>query len=356
MASIETPPQIEPKKIPPSTKITVRRSQGLRLRGEDASVEEFHFLISELRDENSRSRLREALWISIIVHMILLFVVKESPRIWPSKTVTLVSPAEMAKNQQLTYLDQRPDTQRVPKVETNKLSDKNRIAQARNPQKLKQLLDELRDNRRTGAAGQQAQQAQPAAPQMAQQAPPQQQQQQNQPTRQSQSNVASPAQQPNPFANYRGASASSAIQEAARAAAAGHGSAGEYGSGLAAPNTENQGALDILSDTQGVDFGPYLQRVLHDVKVNWYAIIPAEAQAPLFKQGKLAISFVINKNGGVESMHLEAPSGDTSLDRAAWGGITASNPFPPLPKQFHGDNIALRFHFYYNPSRGAELR
>jgi hypothetical protein len=45
-------------------------------------------------------------------------------------------------------------------------------------------------------------------------------------------------------------------------------------------------------------------------------------------------------------------SGDTALDRAAWGGITASNPFPPLPTDFGGQYLALRFRFYYNPDKG----
>ena len=51
-------------------------------------------------------------------------------------------------------------------------------------------------------------------------------------------------------------------------------------------------------------------------------------------------------------MRLAGTSGDVALDRAAWGGITASNPFPPLPGQFGGQYLALRFHFYYNPDRG----
>jgi TonB family protein len=67
------------------------------------------------------------------------------------------------------------------------------------------------------------------------------------------------------------------------------------------------------------------------------------------KKGKVTIEFAITKNGGVSGMTLVGPSGDISLDRAAWGGITASNPFPPLPTQFPGQYIALRFHFYYNP-------
>ena len=49
---------------------------------------------------------------------------------------------------------------------------------------------------------------------------------------------------------------------------------------------------------------------------------------------------------------LVGGSGDVSLDRAAWGGITASDPFSPLPKEFHGPYLALRFHFYYNPAKG----
>jgi hypothetical protein len=46
-------------------------------------------------------------------------------------------------------------------------------------------------------------------------------------------------------------------------------------------------------------------------------------------------------------MILESPSGDTSLDRAAWGGITGAS-YPPLPKGFKGPFLELRFGFYYN--------
>jgi TonB family protein len=112
-----------------------------------------------------------------------------------------------------------------------------------------------------------------------------------------------------------------------------------------------QGAVDILSDTRGVDFGPYLKGVLEKVRSNWYNLIPDEARSPQFKQGKLAILFIINKNGNVEGMRINPSSGDAALDRAAWGGITASNPFSPLPKEFTGPYLALRFRFFYNPDR-----
>ena len=40
------------------------------------------------------------------------------------------------------------------------------------------------------------------------------------------------------------------------------------------------------------------------------------------------------------------------LDRPAWGSITGSDPFPPLPTEFTGPYLALRFRFYYNPDKG----
>ena len=115
------------------------------------------------------------------------------------------------------------------------------------------------------------------------------------------------------------------------------------------------GPLDILSDTMGVDFGPYLQQVLYRVRTNWYNLIPESARAPIMKKGKVSIEFAIMKDGTVQGLSLIATSGDVALDRGAWGGITASNPFPPLPNEFGGQYLALRFHFFYNPD-AADLR
>jgi len=134
-------------------------------------------------------------------------------------------------------------------------------------------------------------------------------------------------------------SADSAIQVAARAAAA-------RKVGNLEILSDTQG-LEVLSDTQGVDFGPYLKRVLHDVKMNWYNAIPESAQK---KHGTVVIEFAITKDGKVVGMKLVAISGDIPLDRAAWAGIVGSNPFRPLPSEFGGQFLALRFRFFYNPT------
>jgi TonB family protein len=69
------------------------------------------------------------------------------------------------------------------------------------------------------------------------------------------------------------------------------------------------------------------------------------------KKGRVSIEFAILKNGQVAGLQIVGTSGDVALDRAAYGGITASKPFPPLPAEFSGQYLALRFHFYYNPDR-----
>jgi TonB family protein len=150
-------------------------------------------------------------------------------------------------------------------------------------------------------------------------------------------------------------SAATAVEQAARASVSnrsGYGGAeGDYGLGQGRQPTQALGQLDVLSDTMGVDFGPYLSRVLHDVRENWYNLIPEAARPPIMKKGKVAIEFAILKDGSVTGLQRVATSGDVALDRAAWAGITASNPFPPLPTQFNGQYLALRFYFYYNPDK-----
>jgi TonB family protein len=102
----------------------------------------------------------------------------------------------------------------------------------------------------------------------------------------------------------------------------------------------------ILSDTKGYDFGPYMNQVINRVRYNWYSLIPEIAR--LGKRGKVVIIFTITENGTVNNAHIVANSGTEPLDRAAFGAITASNPFAKLPGGFDGDHLDLQFTFLYN--------
>ncbi|HEY1676514.1 MAG TPA: TonB family protein [Candidatus Sulfotelmatobacter sp.] len=324
-----------------------------------------HLLI-QLQDDLERSRWREAVWLSIIVHLVLGIVLWQLPLIqravgWHTAVVIPINPTQ---DKNVTFLPLPPDLQKAPRrPKTNIASDKDRIAMSRHPDlnKSEKTLVSPPAGRPGPAGPRSAQPAAPAVPPtQAQQQPQTQQPPAQRPQFQTDqtAQLQAPARPNNAFRNYNeNQSAGSAIQQAAEAAAAnrlaggGGGQQGDFGLGTGVKGRP-QGALDILSDTQGVDFGPYLARILQDVKYNWYHLIPESAE---MKKGKLAIEFAITKDGKVADMKLVATSGDVALDRPAWGAITASNPFPPLPSDFTGPYLALRFRFYYNPDK-ADLQ
>jgi TonB C terminal len=108
------------------------------------------------------------------------------------------------------------------------------------------------------------------------------------------------------------------------------------------------GGIEMLTDPQGVDFQSYLQRVYVTVKRNWFAVMPASVE--LGEKGIVYLTFRINRDGSVPSDEplIERNSGKEPLDRAAYSSVRASSPFEPLPPQFNGPYIELRYRYYYN--------
>jgi outer membrane biosynthesis protein TonB len=337
----------------------------------DFDADSVPHLLIQLQDDLARSRRREAAWLSIIVHLVLvLLVVNEAKleKFFFRPGLTVVAPKRPMQGKELTYLELPPDQQKTTKrPDTNIISDKDRIATSKKPQLDPKELKKILDSSRPGAPGISA----PPAPQSPAQPPAVAQNAAPQPTQQNQQEPPGPrpsnqnqmaklqmppvaSKPPKVFGGMM--SAESAIQQAARATlenrSAGYGgNAGDYGLGQGQRGSQVMGPAEVLSDTMGVDFGPYLQRILHDVKQNWYLLIPDSARPPIMKKGKLSIEFAIIKNGQVPAMQLVLTSGDVALDRAAWASITNSQPFPPLPPEFHGDHLSLRFNYYYNPDK-----
>jgi TonB family protein len=127
---------------------------------------------------------------------------------------------------------------------------------------------------------------------------------------------------------------------------------GGYGGGINLPYAPGlQGSnLQLLSNPMGVDFRPYLTQILATVRRNWMNVMP-ESVLRLGRRGKVAIQFSIARDGHVPKLVIASSSGTDPLDRAAVAGISASNPFPPLPVEFKGDRIVVQFNFAYNMPR-----
>jgi TonB family protein len=123
---------------------------------------------------------------------------------------------------------------------------------------------------------------------------------------------------------------------------------GGIGLGMNLPPSpgRSRSALQLLSDPMGIDFRPYLIKVLASVRRNWFAVYPESAK--LGARGRVEIQFAISKDGSIPKLVYILQSGSEALDRAAVAGISASNPLPPLPTEFRGEVVRLQLTFLYN--------
>lgn len=321
-------------------------------------------IIEEIEDNRSWVSLREKLWIALIIHMMVAWYLLYGPKY--IYHVRVVDPSVIMKQRQkdLTFLDLPPDAlKQIKPKKPAPLSDKSRVAETPKPTLDKKTLEELEAMRRAAPPAPTPQPSAQPAP-----APPAQQQQQ-QPGDQhpptppaqplpanNQAKLEAPVQAPQPnFRSGGAASPNDQLQQAMRQAMQGRGQyGGDNGAGAPSQHSGLAGGVDVLSDTMGWDYGPYVQRVVWDTEHAWWPIIPESARPPLDKQGKVMIRFKIFPDGSVKDMILEGPSGDVALDRAAWAGITGASPFPPIPTAFKGPFLELRFYFLYNIRPGQE--
>ena len=346
MPSLETPPN--PAQPPSTPPVTVRTN-----RYGDLEEHELIHLLDALDDERAKARFRESVYISIIIWLAIGWFVLYGPQVIFHQP-RLINPADVLKerDKQLTYLDMPKDvSKQLTKKPTNVISDKDRTQQAVKPTLDRKTLEELQAMRKAGAPG--AAEA-PPTPQPPQQAPPQgtPQPPAPQPLPQhppQQAIVDAPRPAPTrPNFGSQSQSAGEAIRQAAQQAVQNRGEGGDYGANIPVAHNGALGSVDVLSDTMGVDFGPYLKKIIREIYNTWIPLIPEEARPPLNKQGVTHIRFTILPDGRIGPMYLEGSTQDQALDHAAWGSITGVGQFPPLPKEFHGPNLELRIHYLVN--------
>jgi len=98
-----------------------------------------------------------------------------------------------------------------------------------------------------------------------------------------------------------------------------------------------------LFDTKGFPLGDYASAIIERVKGHW--LIPSNLRN---SKGRTTVIFYIAKNGNYTDARIVASSGSNSLDLAALNAIIGSNPFPPLPTGFPGNQVGAKFVFSYN--------
>lgn len=112
------------------------------------------------------------------------------------------------------------------------------------------------------------------------------------------------------------------------------------------PGAQHAG-VELKSDPQGADMRPYLARILSIVRANWQRVIPPGVRAGTLR-GRTVLEFIINRDGSIPKLVIADSSGQNELDLPAVHALSASNPLPPLPADFKGDQVRLAFSFTYN--------
>jgi TonB family protein len=302
-------------------------------------------LLDTIEDERARGRFRESIYISLFVWLAIAWVLFYGPRyLWHSPQ--LITPADAFHQQEVVQLN-------APRLPHH--------AMAPPPKIDKGTLAKLRAMEPKRPAAPPAPAPTPVQPTEPERTPPAAITQPTQPVpspalplpsaprpaaRSAEPDAPTPQPSTRPSFNT-GQTASDDMHQAMQ----GSQSAGsDRHVGLSGSNrgTGVGSGVDILSDTQGVNFQPYLGRIIRLIYQQWLPLLPEETRPPLNKQGGTLIRFTINPDGTVAAMHLDGSTHDVALDKAAWGSIVGVGQFPPLPKQFHGPNLELRINYSVN--------
>lgn len=125
---------------------------------------------------------------------------------------------------------------------------------------------------------------------------------------------------------------------------AGEGGGSGIGKGSAIPGLRAsggvQGGTGMVGELDGnFPFVWYLQNVQNTITGNWNRLTNA--------QGRVQIYFRIRRDGSLEGIRVEIPSGNAALDQSALLSVKRSDPLPRLPDGFDGRSLGVRFWFSY---------
>jgi TonB family protein len=100
--------------------------------------------------------------------------------------------------------------------------------------------------------------------------------------------------------------------------------------------------VELLSDTKGVDLGPYIRAMLSDLKSHWLAA--ADGRRSVSEPQQAVISLTIAPNGQLSAMRLEQKTENTVFDKAAWSATKATH-YSALPSGLKDSPLKLRVVF-----------
>jgi periplasmic protein TonB len=109
------------------------------------------------------------------------------------------------------------------------------------------------------------------------------------------------------------------------------------------PNSAGAVGAGFGDGAFGERYGAYVQAMTRQISNNWLKVVDSRLTAP----PRVYLRFVIERDGTISSAEFEQRSDIPSLDNSAMRAIRASSPLPPLPPDYRGSNVSVRFYFEY---------
>ncbi len=106
---------------------------------------------------------------------------------------------------------------------------------------------------------------------------------------------------------------------------------------------DTEQSADIQFDSMGIDFGPWLRRFKNQVERNW--LVPAAAMS---LRSRVVIRFNVLRNGYITDLTVLQPASVPALTNAALNALRLSNPTAALPPEYPAEKVLFTVTFYYN--------
>jgi TonB family protein len=95
----------------------------------------------------------------------------------------------------------------------------------------------------------------------------------------------------------------------------------------------------------GDRYGTYVNAITRAISNNW---LKSMVDSRVQKAPRVYLTFSIARDGRISDVEVQQSSGVPSLDRSAQRAVLASDPLPPLPADYRGSDINVRFYFEYS--------
>jgi len=311
-------------------------------------------LLEKMGVHDDRGRFRRALEISLLLHLVLIFLLAPRLReVWSAsdeaaaRLMPAVQPSEQ-RPLEFEFVDLAQDREETPRDESVPLSDLDRRAHGGEGEAADRPATQGSTPQLVQSEGSQIPErgAPPQVPAPAQQQAPPEQQQPNQSTEDRNPPVTVEPEGTGQRRQEETAPQQPRIQLPPSGA---YVLPPSYGGPNENPDRDG-GQVDtgtLSFDTQWYDWGPYAKRMLARIRREWYARMPDIAR--LGVPGVVRIRFFIERNGEVTGLQITSESGKPPMDLAARDAIAASSAFDPLPSDLTGiEREGVTITFFYN--------